>query len=96
MLDKVDYVPTIKSNKLFNNNNRLNLLKWTYIEIYIHTWSKTMLGLIKFISCKNTLMFYILFYILGLLYYPVILVIVIYQTTNESYFVLSTQNYIEN
>ena len=39
MLDKVDYVPTIKSNKLFNNNNRLNLLKWTYIEIYIHTWS---------------------------------------------------------
>ena len=47
---------------------------------------------IMFILCKNTLiMFYILFYILGLLYFPVILVIIIYQTTNENYFVLSIQ-----
>ena len=59
--------------------------------MYIHTRSKTILGLIRFISCKNTLMFYILFYILRLLYFLVILVIVIYQTTNESYFVPTIQ-----
>ena len=62
----------------------MNLVK---VDIYrnIHTHMvQNNLRTDRFISCKNTLMFYILFYILGLLYFPVILVIAIYHTTNES------------